>query len=759
MQLKTSGFSRRVGTLAAASNIVLCALAAGLPVQAARSQTQAGEAAEAAERRTLEEVVVTSRRREESLQDVPIAVSAFSSESIASNMIEGVDDVFSRTPNVSWSTEGSRDRKRLSIRGVTEFLSEAGEATVPANTFGIYLDEFSVSTATSNPGVMDIERIEVLRGPQGTYFGRNAVGGAINIITKKPDHELFAELTADVSRYETYDIAGTVNLPLIQDKLAMRANVKYHESDGYIRNINPTGGGNDSEYKYGRLNLRYTPNERFTLDLIASASDELVGMREGVPSGVLSDFTQGLYGTVDPDGIGYWPQNTNRVNFNRPQEVGSEYQYATVRAEYEFDRVRLTSVSGYLESKTFLRGDVDGGSQDLFYEHKPYDRDALSQELRLQSIEGGAWDWTVGAIYSRDRGRIDQATFVGEDRPFGLPVGFQVTRNVADNETTGMAVFGEAVWHATDRLDLLLGLRATRDKVEISEVTFTAGNARLSITEEDTFDDISPKFTASYALSDTSKLYATISKGFKSGGVQIAQNSLLDESYDPETIWNYEIGIKSDFLDGRARLNAAAFLMDWEDLQASFAVAEVDDEGTIVFTSGIQNAAAATNYGIEAELSMLLTERLLVNVGAGYLHAKFDEFTNAFIDGSIVDLSDQPMPSAPRWTASADAQYTFPIAANWEGFARLEWFYRDQTYSDLTALARRGEGFPFVVPSYDHVNLRMGLKQERLSIVAYVENLFDEKYFTNAYEKAFVSGMALQPSYQTYGVRFTVRTR
>jgi iron complex outermembrane receptor protein len=728
-----------------------------LSTNEAHAQQAGGQSAEG--RATLEEVVVTSRRREESLQDVPIAVSAFSAESIERNRIEGVDDVFSRTPNVSYTTEGSRDRKRLSIRGVTEFITEAGEATVPANTFGIYIDDFSVATATSNPGVMDIERIEVLRGPQGTYFGRNAVGGALNITTKKPENEFFSEVTADVSRYDTYELGGTVNVPLITDKLAIRANVKYQESDGYIKNINPIGGGNDSEYKYGRLSLRYTPNEQFTLDVVASASDELVGMREGVPSGVLSAFTESLYGTVTPDGIGYWPQNTNRVNFNRPQEVGSKYSYITARGEYRWDNVRLTSVSGYLESKTFLRGDVDGGSQDLFYEHKPYDRDALSQEFRLGSIEGEKWDWTVGAIYSRDRGNIDQATLVGEDRPFGLPVNFEVTRNTADNETTGMAVFGEAVWHATDRLDLLLGVRATRDKVDISEVTFTAGNARLTISDEDTFNDISPKFTASYALNDTSKVYATISKGFKSGGVQIAQNDVISDSYDPETIWNYELGIKSEFLDGRARVNAAAFLMEWSDLQASFAVADIDDEGTIVFTSGIQNAAEATNYGVEAELSLLPTDRLLMNLSLGYLHGEFDKFTNAFIDGGIVDLSHQTMPNAPRWTASADAQYTFPLGATWEGFVRGEWFYRDDTYSDLTALARRDEGFPFLVPSYDHTNLRAGVQSDHFSIVAYIENLFDEKYFTNVYEKAFVSGMALQPSYQTYGVRFTWRTK
>ena len=741
-------------SIAALSNLVLGSTLGGLWAPHALAQ----EAAASEHRTTLEEVVVTSRRREESLQDVPIAVSAFSAESISRNMIEGVEDYFARTPNVSYTTEGSRDRKKLSIRGVTEFITEAGEATVPANTFGIYLDEFSVATATSNPGVMDIERIEVLRGPQGTYFGRNAVGGAINITTKKPTNDLFAEFSADFSRYNTYDLAGTLNLPLIDDKLAVRANVKYVKSDGYIKNINPIGGGNDSEYKYGRLNVRYTPNDRFTLDLVASDSDEMVGMREGVPSGVMSAFTTSLYGPVaDPDGIGFWPKNTNRVNFNRPQDVGSEYQYITGRMEYRFDTVRVTSVTGYLESKTFLRGDVDGGSQDLFYEHKPYDRDALSQELRVQSIDGKVWDWTIGAIYSRDRGSVDQATMAGDAMPFGLPSGFQVTRNLGDDKTVGTALFGEAVWHVSQKLDLLLGVRATQDKVDVSETTFTAGDARLSVTAGDKFEDVSPKFTASYQLADHSKVYATVSKGFKSGGVQVG-TTLVDQSYDPEQIWNYEVGLKSDFLDGRMRLNAAAFYMDWQDLQASFAVATVDDAGTIVFESGIQNAAAATNYGMEAELSLLVTDDLLVNVAGGYLHAKFDNFTNAYVDGAIVDLSGRRMLNAPEWTASADAQYSFPVINGYEGFARLEWFYRDSVYNDLASLVHADEGFPYKVPSFDNVNFRIGMEGERFSVTAYIENLFDAKYFTNVYEKAFVSGMALQPSYQTYGVRFTVRT-
>ena len=749
---------RATCAFATVSSVIFSSVIGVVMVQAVHAEGASENATADKHEGVLEEVVVTARRRVESLQDVPISVTAFSAESIKQNNIQGVDDFFARTPNVSYVTEGSRDRRKLSIRGVTDFINAAGQGEVPTNTFGIYMDEFSVGTATSNPGVMDIERIEVLRGPQGTYFGRNAVGGAINIITKKPDNDYFAEVSTSVARFGTYDVESTFNMPIVQDVLAVRFNAKYDQSDGNIRNINPIGGGNDSEYKYARVSARYTPNERFTWDLVGSASDEVVGMRGGVPSGVLSAFTKSLYGPIpDPDGVGFWPQNTDKVNFNRPQKVGSKYHYIESHAEYRFDSVKLTSVTGYLKSNTYLTGDVDGGSKDLFYETDPFERNSISQELRLQSIENKHIDWTVGAIWSRDRGDVNQVTQAGNAQPFGLPSGFVIQANKGNSETRGTALFGEAVWHTTDKFDLLLGLRATQDNLETTELSLQGTNVYQAISAGDKFTDVSPKLSASYKFRHNSNVYATISKGYKSGGVQLGTN-LTDPSYKPETIWNYELGVKTDFLDGRARLDASVFYMKWRNLQASFAVAAIDSQGTITFQSGIQNAAAATNYGTEAEFSFLATDNLLLHLSGGYLHAKFDKFTNAYVDGAIYDLSGRPMVDAPEVTASADAQYNFPITANYKGFARVEWFYRDKTYTDISSLVYASQGFPWVVPSFSNVNFRIGADGERFSVAAYLENVFNKKYFTNAYEKAFTGGMYLEPSFQTYGVRFTYKT-
>lgn len=697
----------------------------------------------------IEQIVVTARRREESLQDVPVSITAFSSEALERNMFEGVTDYLSRAPNVNFISNGSRDRKEISVRGVS---SQGGSAA----TFGFYLDGFSVGNVTHNPAVMDLERIEVLRGPQGTYFGRNSVGGAINITTKKPVQEWFGQLTADFSRFATYDVEGIGNMPLIEDKLAARVAVKYHESDGYIQNINALGGGNDSEYKYGRLSLRYTPTDRLTIDLAGAYSDEIVGMREGVPSGVMSLFAASLFGPVaDPDGVGFFPENTDRVNFNRPQDVGVEYQYLVGNVEYAFDGFTVTSVTGYIDSDPFLRGDIDGGSIDYFYEQIASTASSASQEIRLQSTDGGPLDWTVGAIVGRDRSGHDQHTFVGDAEIFGFPADFELNSDQGKSEVLSRALFGEAVWHFNERLRLLLGLRYTYETVENFSFHVSNGVINDLLSGKTDFDDVSPKVSLSYDFGDDTTVYGTVSKGFKAGGVQIGSN-LTDASYDPEQLWNYEVGLKSEFFDGRARFNAAVFYMDWKDLQASFRVSSNVD-GVIEFFSGIQNVASATNLGAEAELTTVLTDNLIASLGVGYVHAEFDDFDNAFVLGETYDLSGRQIPQSPRWTMNGDVEYLVPFR-NYDGYVRLEWHYRDEIRSSLDSLVREDEGFPFVVPSYHHVNLRAGVDGERFSVAAYVENLLDEDYFTNAYRKAFMSGLFLEPSYQTYGVRVTMRT-
>jgi len=690
----------------------------------------------------LEEIIITGTRREQSLNEVSTSVTAFTSEDIAKSNLEGVSDYFFRTPNVSFVSAGSRDQKELSIRGVTNQLDD--DQMVRGQTFAFYIDEFNIATGTSNPPMLDVERIEVFRGPQGTFFGRNAVGGAINMTTKKPTNEWYLETGAEYSRFDSFDIHGVANIPVVEDTLAVRVAAKHDESDGNIKNINEIGGGNGFDYDYLRGTVRFTPTDRLTVDIQGTLSEEVVGMREGVPTGVLSTFARNIFFGGDPDaeaipdGVGFFPENDNRVNFNRQQGVGRNFHYITSRAVYEFDTFSITNVIGFLDSKQFLEGDIDGSSLDAFFERKDQFRDAFSEEIRFQSLGSGDFEWTLGAMFTRETGELDQETFAGPDNAFGLPSGFQVTATLQDGRNKSYAAFGELGWHATPDLTMTVGGRFTHEDVRVRGFNVSSGEINTAVDDSADFSDFSPRFSVRYTPTDTTSLYATASRGFKSGGVQVSE-VLDDPAFDEETIWNFEAGSKARFFDGRLSVNSAVFLMDWSDLQSDFAFGVVDENDVISFVQGIENATSATNLGAELELSALAAPGLRLDFSVGFLDSEFGTFENAFVDGQVVDLSDRQMPNAPKWTLSGAAEYSFSVSEGYDAYIRGEWFYRGDIVSSKVGLVR--EEFPFQVPSFNNVDLRAG----------------DNTYFTNAFQKGFIGGVHAEPSFLRWGFGVTMK--
>ena len=696
----------------------------------------------------LEEVVVTAQRREESLQEVPIAISAFSETAIQKNMFRDVTDFVARTPNASFISNGARSRRDISMRGVTNFVNS--NQARRQSTFGFYVDDFNLASSSINPPIMDIQRIEVLRGPQSTYFGANALGGGISVTTNTPNPEAWeGYVMADYSRFDTIDLEGTLNVPLVKDKLAARINVKDWSSDGNIENINPIGGGNDFDYDYFRATVRWTPTEQVAVTLTHSVANENVGMREGVPSGVLSPFGNVLYGqTADPDGVGFFPQNESRVNFNFPQTVGTDFEYSIARVDWDLETMRFTSITGYMESDFFLRGDIDGGSIDYFREFRTIPRESLTQEFRLQSMTDSKLQWNIGFYYSDDEGFIDNKTFVGEARIFGLPNGFLIDSEESFSTSEVYAVFGQVDYALTDNLTLSFGGRYSEEEI-FTDASGFGGGIVQELTVEDTFTDFSPMASLRYDISDSASVYARIAKGFKSGGVQVAPTPDA-ETYDPEELWNYEIGYKADLLDNTLRINAAAFYMDWTDLQTAFQESGVDENGDFFIFGGIDNAKEAESYGLELTVTSAPVDGLVMNLNVGWLKAEYKEFT-ALIDGSNRVLDGETIPNSPEWTISADAEYSFALTGAMNGFVRGEYIYRDELRSTVASLIQ--EGFPWEVPSFDIFNLRAGIEGEKYNVSLYVENLFDDTYYTNAYQKAFMSGLHVEPGVQRYGVR------
>jgi len=741
------------------TRLVLAALPASIMLALSSGGVMAQEQEAEAKTLAIEEVIVTAQRREQNLQDVPIAITAFDSATIVKAMFADISDYVTSAPNASVISNGARSRRQISIRGVTNFLGHES----PNGTTGFYVDDFSVANSTINPPIFDIERIEILRGPQATYFGRNAIGGGISIITKKPGNVFEGSGMIDYSSFNTLDAEGVLNTPLIEDTLAMRFNVKSTTSDGYIKNINPIGGGNDSDYSYAKAALRWTPNENLTVDASFQYTEEEVGMREGIASGVFSLFAgdvlyAGLFpdrngdGKSDPfiDTVGFYPQNRDRTNFGSPQSIGTDMRNGVVRTDYTTDNLLFTNITGYINSDFFLAGDIDGSSLDFFQEFRNLSRQSVSTEFRVQNTNDSDWQWSTGVLYAMDENESWNRTFVGAEQVFGLPDGFLIDADDSSEDTDTWAVFGQVDYLLNEQWTLTAGGRYSNEDKSTDIVGFS-GALETIISAENSFTDFSPRIAATFKATDTMTWYGTISKGYKSGGVQIAPNPEA-ESYDPEELWNYEVGLKTDLWDQRARLNFALFYMDWTDMQVAYQENLINEDGDFVLYGGVNNADSATSKGAELTGTVLMTESITMNFGVGYLDATFDEFT-ALIDGANRVLDGETIPNSPKWTASADVEYGFNYNAEWSGYVRLEWKYRDEVKPDTFALIY--SGFPWDVPSFNFFNLRVGAERNNLLLVVYADNLFDADYYTNAYQKAFASGIHLEPSYQSFGIRAT----
>jgi iron complex outermembrane receptor protein len=723
---------------------------------AVQTQTPATPAASAIS--DSNNIIVTAQRRQESIQDVPISITAISGAQIQRTNVRGIEDYLDQAPNVSFVSNGSRDRKEISIRGISNQLDPY--SNLRSSTYAFNIDEFSVIAGSNNPEVLDLERVEVLRGPQGTYFGRNSVGGAINITTRKPDNDWYGEIGLGYSSHDTRRLSAVANVPIVPDLLAVRFAGLIETSDGNIHNINPIGGGNNSNYKTGRAIVRLTPSSNITSDTTFSYTRERLGMRAGVPTGFLTATYRFLYyanapgDVADPDGVGFYPDNVSRVNFDQPQSVGTNFWYISNRTRIDFGSFEVVGVGGYLDSDVFNIGDVDGGSKDFFRESGTLGRDSASGELRIQSTGNQRFEWSVGGNIGRDTGNTLQVTTFGAAGLFGRPEGFEVNRVTTFTRDNYYALFAQGTYHLTDRLSATIGGRYSHDNIASNGTRFSNEVQTDTVDNQKSFNDFSPRFTLTYNTPGSFLAYATISRGYKAGGVQERQ-VIGSPFYDPESIWNYEAGIKFDLLDRRLRFDLSAFYMDWKNIQQQVRFNFLDGDGVLRTVNIVQNAAGARSYGFDASVDFRVTREFLLSGRIGYLNARYTDFPDALVDGQTFDLSGLPLVNAPEWTLGADAEYRHELPSGMELFGRAEWNYRSSTYSN--AFAYRYREFPFIAPGYHNVNLRAGFETHAVLFSVFVENLFNDHYFNNVYEKSFYSGVQVEPAFRRIGANVTFR--
>jgi len=814
------------------SGVIASILAAPTLVQA---QTTTG----------LEEIVVTAQRREQNLQEVPISVSAFSAEQMDKQNIRGATEYLALTPNVSFTEDAQAGSRGISvaIRGVNNLVS--GENAV-INSVGNYLDGFSIASVPSgvaNPMLIDMERVEVLRGPQGTYFGRNSLGGALNLTTKAPSDEFGGEFAVGAESYEDagemYSVTGILNMP-VSDAFKLRGVAYYEDSSGLVENIGP--GAPDSGHQWLDLRVRATwdLSDSTSVGLTLIYSDQDQNTDENVPSGFLDLDTVDTFGfqpgeAFDP-GTGFWPDNQNKLSHDVDEHNKLETTVAILNVAHEIsDGLTFKAVAGLIDATQERLFDQDLiGNADVLYRDNEYDGNSWSIEGRLESTSE-SFDWVVGALYAEDQQEQDNNVAVSSD-PIALndpnisPPGFGGTvpvpgfffppfptdlglaLNHKNFEVESIALFADVTWHVTDRLDVIVGARYTEDDVLNERSSFGIAPdgscncgpgtdfggffgsfvnfPRPDASGNQSFSDVSPRAGVRYAWSDTGSVYATVSRGYKAGGTSTGNdtnnnNAPLTIGYNEETLWNYEAGIKTEFADRRVRLNASVFFMDWTDLQVEAFRFLTPGDLSSNFEQTINVDAEAT--GVEVELLAQPVDNFTFGGAIGYLDTEITDepicdIPNGGPNGSATCISitggynvsavGLEMPKAPELTANLFGEFRFDIGTS-QAWARAEYIHRDNMYSDIEALTNlqtRGpspnqglvravgdDEFPYKVPSFDVVNLRGGFDWEHTSITVYVQNVFDEEYYTGTQENFGVSGIRLRPHPRTFGAQLAYR--
>ena len=452
------------------------------PAALAQAQASAG---------IIEEVIVTAQRREENLQEVPISITVVGAEQIERSNMRGARDYVQRLANVTFNENDQQGTKNgdVSIRGISDLTSGGNERIIQSRpAIGMNVDEFSVSSVASgsaNPPLDDIERIEVLRGPQGTYFGRNATGGAINIVTRKPDENAMAKVRVGYGSFETYSVGAVGNVPVMDD-LFVRGGIAFEQSDGTVQNLSHTGNDADHEDLNVRLAIRWQP-ENWTIDLSGQIVREDQGNLGKIPTGQrpagFLSFGPGASGTTDPVstcGMGedIFFQNGNDRRNCEDQDTYQEVENSLVilRIQYDAERFSFTSITGNQRSDFEQFEDLDNSGWDIFNRWNRYDAESFSQEVRVNSandweLGGRAFHWTVGGLVYNDRFNVDNRIIAGQDVVPGF-IGFltvpgdRPNENEQNVERDGWALFFDLSYEIVDDLTLSFSGRYSEDNDE-----------------------------------------------------------------------------------------------------------------------------------------------------------------------------------------------------------------------------------------------------------------------------------------------------
>ncbi|MFT5766984.1 MAG: iron complex outermembrane receptor protein [Halioglobus sp.] len=666
----------------------------------------------------LEEVIVTAQKRSESVQEIPLAITAMSSDMLEARGITDIASLSSSVPAMHFGQSGSNTR--ITIRGIgTEQTTVTGDPGVAFHIDGVY----QARSSAGNAAFYDLARVEVLRGPQGTLYGRNATGGSVNLISKEPVAELGGHIEAQLGNYDQQRLRGVFNTPLMSEKLLMRISGQYETRDGYYENLTP---GADDVQDVDAVDLRaqfsYLATDSFDARLILNYS---TAKGAGFGRKGLGDYpapppfaVNTLYQNATPN-----PSDPRKIYLNDIADRDNSREGATLILNWGLGSVAFKSITAWQDNTVDYVLDFDLSDADIINENNYQDSTQYSQEFQLTSTSTGSWEWIAGLYFLSEESDTDYwLNDMGEGlSSFGIPtidVGLDDPAyfgNASTTESDSFGAFGQVSYNLSDTLKLTGGLRYSKDKKE-SDILRKEFFAPSSVTfkKKEDWDGVTWKLGADWLFADDSMLYASVSTGFKSGGFLQTKNA---EPYEPEEILAWEIGSKNRFLDNRVQANVSAYFYDYTDMQLT-TIRDVQRETT--------NAGKSEIKGIEIELVGRLTSALELRGSFAYTNAEFTEYFDIDPqnkDAGLQDLSGSSLPRSPNYTANLSATYSWDFNSGTLKTS-LSYYWSDEVF--FTAY-NRDDGD--IQDSYHRTDARVVFDSAdgRWYVAAAVKNLEDDE--------------------------------
>lgn len=632
-----------------------------------------------AQQASLEEIVVTARKRKEDMQDVGLSVSALTGTEIERTFARDIRDLAFISPNliIDDTSQGPGGNAAMYIRGIgVADVEKNFEPAVGVTVDGLFIGANSGAIMRS----IDLASLEVLRGPQGTLFGRNTIGGTINIERTRPTGEFGGKVRAGYGDYDHYWLDAVVNFGITDDLAVKLSAAKNDQQEGYFDNIST--GDDDGMIDYQSYGINVLWNATETLEFEFTYQDEeteqdtppLVNMAQPgttfcdsfdlCAKSVNTPSSGDRYKTTtlkfEPTTASISPAplevTTSPIADLIPNDDDATFDAETFIFETRWDisdSMTMNYIYGTFETEETVVTNFTSEPPMLFGTDRPAEYEQESHELRFTYDDGGAFNFVAGAYFWESEYEIrlrSWITFSVPDTVVDIP---QNTRQ----ETDSTALFFEGDYAFNDTWTLTLGGRYTEDEKESQQ----RGDIDTSPNDPDEdWSEFTPKVGVRYRVNEDAMVYGTYSKGYRSGGFNGRVDSQLNarQPYDPETVDNYELGFKSEWMNQRVRLNGAIFYMDYQDKQEEIGQTSDGPTGQSIV---VFNAADATMQGLELELQALVTDNLSMSANLGYLDSEYDEFTYPDPSGGIVDNSGLEFRRAPEWTGALNATYEWQM--------------------------------------------------------------------------------------------------